>query len=202
MTGYRLGRPSWMDPEVYPVQENLVAGFNMHGAEDPVILVDIGGSYGHDLEEFRRKHPGAPGRLILQDLPRVLEKVTDLQEDIEMLPYDFLTPQPVRGARAYYIHAVLHNYPDDRCFEIIEQIKGAMKPGYSKLLINEHIIPVMGANWESTYLELYMMVLLSARERTEDDWRNLLEKRCGLRICKFWNPGSGVEGIIECELPL
>ncbi|KAH6975692.1 S-adenosyl-L-methionine-dependent methyltransferase [Ilyonectria destructans] len=201
MGGYRLGRPSWMDPEVYPVQDNLISDFDHEGDNrKPVMLVDIGGSYGHDLAEFRRKYPDAPGRLILQDLPRVLDKITSLEEDIERMPYDFLTPQPIKGARAYYTHQILHDYPDDKCVEIVKQVKEAMIPGYSKFLLNEHVIPAMGANWEATYLDMYMMVMFSARERTEDDWRELLEKRCGLEICKFWDPGHGVEAIIECQL--
>ncbi|KAH8661162.1 S-adenosyl-L-methionine-dependent methyltransferase [Ilyonectria robusta] len=201
MGGYRLGRPSWMDPEVYPVQDNLISDFDHEGDNGkPVMLVDIGGSYGHDLAEFRCKYPNAPGRLILQDLPRVLDKITNLEGDIERMPHDFLTPQPIKGARAYYMHQILHDYPDDKCVEIVKQVKEAMIPGYSKLLLNEHVIPAMGANWEATYLDVYMMVLFSARERTEDDWRELLEKRCGLKICKFWDPGNGVEAIIECKL--
>ncbi|KAJ5092114.1 S-adenosyl-L-methionine-dependent methyltransferase [Penicillium alfredii] len=215
MGGFRLGRPSWMDEEVFPVEANLLTGFdttktitnnnNRNGNSknnDPVLLVDIGGSYGHDLEEFHRKHPHAPGRLILQDLPRTIDQISQLDSRIEAMPYDFLTPQPIHGARAYYLHQILHDYPDDRCVEIIEQVKRAMTPGYSKLLINEHVIPATGADWEATYLDLYLMVAFSARERTVEDWRNLLEKRCGLVISRFWDPGHGVEGVIECELPV
>ncbi|PHH92320.1 hypothetical protein CDD83_7909 [Cordyceps sp. RAO-2017] len=164
------------------------------------MLVDVGGGYGHDLEEFHGKYPDAPGRLVLQDLARVLDKVHRRSAAIQYMEYDFLTEQPVWGARAYYLHQILHDYPDERCADIVERVKGAMKPGYSKLLINEHIIPDVGASWEATYLDIYMMTLFSARERTENEWRNLLEKRCGMKILAFWNPGSGVEGIIECEL--
>ena len=151
--------------------------------------------------EFLSKFPNAPGRLILQDLSRVLDKITALDERIERMPYNFLEEQPVKGARAYYTHQILHDYPDDKCVEIVKRVKEAMVPGYSKFLLNEHVIPAMGANWEATYLDIYMMVMFSARERTVDDWRNLLEKRCGLKICNFWDPGHGVEAIIECEVP-
>lgn len=190
-----------MDQEVYPVRESLIEGLE-GGAdgEPPVLLVDIGGGYGHDLIEFQTKYPDPPGRLILQDLPRVLDKINDLPEGIELVPYDFNESQPIQGARAYYMHQILHDYPDDECVKIVERMKEAMKPGYSKLLVNEHIIPAIGANWEATYLDMYMMVLLSSRERSEKDWRCLLEDRCGLRICNFWNPGNGVEGVIECEI--
>jgi len=95
MGGYRQGRPSWMDAGFYPVQERLVDGANT-GPED-VLLVDIGGNLGHDLDEFRRKHPDAPGRLILQDLPPVLSQIKELDSKIERMEYDFYTEQPIKG---------------------------------------------------------------------------------------------------------
>jgi len=76
-----------------------------------------------------------------------------------------------------------------------------MKPGHSRLLINEHIIPRAGSHWEVTYMDVYMMALYGARERTEAEWRDLLEGKCGLRISGIWNPENGVEGVIECVLP-
>ena len=88
------------------------------------------------------------------------------------------------------MHYILHDYPDHRWIGIVEQIKGAMTPGYNKLLINENIIPAMGGNWEVTYLDLYIMVLISAWKRTVDVWHDSLEICCGLRVCKFWERES------------
>lgn len=51
MGGYRQGRPSWMDPDFFPVQERLIEG--MDATQNDLLLVDIGGGFGHDLEEFR-----------------------------------------------------------------------------------------------------------------------------------------------------
>lgn len=51
MSGYRQGRPSWMDRDFYPVKERLVKG--MDASKDAVMLVDVGGGHGHDIEEFR-----------------------------------------------------------------------------------------------------------------------------------------------------
>lgn len=48
MSGYRQGRPSWMDPDFYPVEERLFADMDTEG----VLLVDVGGGQGHDLAEF------------------------------------------------------------------------------------------------------------------------------------------------------
>ncbi|KAK0637084.1 S-adenosyl-L-methionine-dependent methyltransferase [Bombardia bombarda] len=201
MGGYRLGRPAWMDPTVYPVQDNLITNFDTSSSSsDPVFLIDIGGNYGHDLERFLDKWPSVPGRIMLQDQQSVLDNVPATLGGgrIEKFAHDFFTPQPVKGARAYYLHHILHDWPDDKCVEIVTNLKGAMTPGYSKLLVNEHVIPSVGASWEATYLDLYMMFLFGARERTEDDWKALLEGKCGLKIEKIWNPGNGVEGIIEC----
>ena len=104
------------------------------------------------------------------------------------------------GARAYYLHSILHDWPDEICVKIIDRVKEAMKPGYSKLLINENVLTGTGASWEATSLDLLMMTLFSSKERSETDWKELLVGKCGLKICKIWYGGSGVESVIECEL--
>ena len=105
----------------------------------------------------------------------------------------------VTGARAYYMHSVLHDWPDDVCESNLSRVKEAMKPGYSKQLINENVIPTTGAWWESSALDMTMLALLSARERTEADWYELVEKRAGLKIVNIWSAGRGVESLIEVE---
>jgi hypothetical protein len=96
MTAYHQGRPSWMDVGFYPVPE-LAQGV---AAED-VLLVDVGGGVGHDLAEFRRKWPGVPGRLVLQDLGDVIEQARvmnrETERGVEATVHDFFTEQPVKG---------------------------------------------------------------------------------------------------------
>ncbi|KAK3291164.1 S-adenosyl-L-methionine-dependent methyltransferase [Chaetomium fimeti] len=208
MGGYRQGRPSWMDADFYPVQARLIQGLDTAPTtatpHNPVLLVDIGGGLGHDLAEFRRKHPRAPGRLVLQDVPAVIAQTgpsAGLDAAIETMVYDFHTEQPIVGARAYYMHSVLHDWPDEVCGNILGRVAAAMRPGYSRLLINENVIPGTGADWQATALDLMMLSLLSSRERTETDWRRLLED-AGLRVLKIWGSDkqNGVESLIECEL--
>lgn len=74
---------------------------------------------------------------------------------------------PLTGARAYFMHSVLHDSPDADCRRILQHIAAAMKVGYSKLLINENVIPDMGASWQITSLDWIMMGLAASRERTE-----------------------------------
>jgi hypothetical protein len=44
-----------------------------------------------------------------------------------------------------------------------------------------------------------MMALASAQERTESEWRDLIES-CGLKISGIYNKGQGNEGLIEVVL--
>ncbi|KAI8300769.1 O-methyltransferase mpaG [Colletotrichum sp. SAR11_240] len=129
MGAYRQGRPSWMDKGFYPVKERLLDGFDH--SEDGVLLVDVGGSFGHDIDEFRKKYPKAPGRLVLQDLPSVINQIDKLDNTIERMGHDFFDEQPIKGARAYYMHSVLHDWPDIKCEEILARTTAAMKHGYS-----------------------------------------------------------------------
>lgn len=75
-----------------------------------------------------------------------------------------------------------------------------MKPGYSRLLLNENVTPNIGAHWETTGLDMMMLTLFSAEERTSAAWHDLIERRAGLKIVKIWDGGKGVESVIECEL--
>ncbi|KKK23147.1 hypothetical protein AOCH_002289 [Aspergillus ochraceoroseus] len=198
MGAYHQGRPSWMDADFFPVAQGLVKGMK-HDA-DSVLLVDIGGGKGHDLEEFRRKHPTAPGGLILQELPVVIDEIQgSIAPTFTPMVYDFFTEQPIKGARAYFLHSILHNWSDESCRKILARVTAAMEPGYSKLLVNEIVIANTGADWQETALDLMMMNMLSSQERNEAEWKQLFQS-AGLKVVKIWSHEQGVESLIECEL--
>ncbi|THC99181.1 hypothetical protein EYZ11_001356 [Aspergillus tanneri] len=96
MSTYHLGRPSWIDDGFYPIEERLIRIAS--SSPEDVLIVDVGGSLGHDLSEFRRKFLQAPGRLVLQDLPTMLSQVENLDTDIELMAHDFFKVQPVKSA--------------------------------------------------------------------------------------------------------
>lgn len=78
-----------------------------------MLLVDVGGNMGRDVKMFRNAFRDAAGRVVLQDLAPIIEagpkdELTAL--GIELMAYDPLTPQPVQGARAYYLHYTLRMY--------------------------------------------------------------------------------------------
>jgi hypothetical protein len=101
MGGRREGQPGWLD--VYPVEAELAGKITANS----VLLVDIGGNQGHDLTTFRERYPKLAGRLILQDLPEPIDKISPPLEGIEVMPYDFFTPQPVKGR--FYPNISLEN---------------------------------------------------------------------------------------------
>ncbi|KAJ5089581.1 hypothetical protein N7532_008265 [Penicillium argentinense] len=197
MSAYHQGRPSWMDVGFYDVPRLV----KMDVGDKDALLVDVGGSVGHDLSEFRRKWPDASGRLVLQDLPEVLEQARSmsLHESIEIMEHDFITEQPVKGARAYYMHSVLHDWTDENCVKILKNIVPAMKCGHSKKLINENFIPETNAYWETTSSDIIMMADFASTERTAGDWHALIGA-VGLKFSKIWTAQRGVESLIECEL--
>ena len=143
-------------------------------------------------------------KLVLQDLQVVLNdaKAKNLDPSIELMAFDFLAEQPVKGARAYFMHWIMHDWPDEVCRRILGRLVEAMKPGYSRILIFDVVIPNTGAYWESTACDMLMMTQLAALERSEDQWHELIEEAgLGLKIHKFWRCGqAAVENVIEVEL--
>lgn len=74
-----------------------------------------------------------------------------------------------------------------------------MTPGYSKLLINENVIPATGADWEATALDIIMTTVFCSKERTRQDWDSIVEK-AGLKVVKVWSSANSGVSLIECEL--
>lgn len=97
------------------------------------------------------------------------------------------------------MHSCLHDWPDSKAHDILTSLKPGLIKGYSKLLINENVIPDKGAHWVSTGLDMVMMANFSASERTEQNWRVLLET-AGFKIVKIWTYEPGTESLIEAEL--
>lgn len=175
--------------------------------------------------EFHERHPERAGaRLILQDTESVL-KTADVPADIEIMPYDFFKEQPVKGARAYYFHRVVrfgsskhhylttqvliryssltdspnfqfHDWTDDKCCEILLALKPALIPGYSRVLIQDNVIPAQGASLTQTAADLLMMCGFAGRERFEGTFRDLFES-VGMKVTGIWTRVPGEESVVE-----
>lgn len=70
-----------------------------------------------------------------------------------------------------------------------------MKAGYSKLLINDWVLPEEGSPLYPSLLDINMLALFSSMERTVGQFTELLESE-GFTIVEFHTvPGN--EGLIE-----
>ena len=74
-----------------------------------------------------------------------------------------------------------------------------MRKGYSKLLINDILIPESKASLFVAGMDFAMMTLLAGTERTPTQWEALLES-AGLQIIKVWQVNESAEAIIEATL--
>lgn len=191
VASYRTTRIPWTS--VYTTKDI------MEGYEQGPLLVDIGGSKGDDLERFRLMHPGSGSHLYLEDLPAVLETAT-CGAEIRRIPHNFFEPQPIRGARTYYLHSILHDWNDDEALAILRHIRDAMTPGYSKLLVNDIMLPESGATRFQTSVDMQMWVMTSARERTEEEFGRIF-MQAGLEIVKIWRSVLSVTTIVELAIP-
>ncbi|CEJ62264.1 hypothetical protein PMG11_10767 [Penicillium brasilianum] len=191
MASRRQGKPMWFD--VYPVERLLGHAVP---CEDTVFLVDVGGNQGHDLSKFRQRYPHLPGKLVLQDLPKVVKGVSGREARIDVMAYSFLDAQPIRGARVYYFRSIFHDWPDHICQQILRNTMSAMAADYSRILIVDFVLSDTNAPLLQASLDIQMMSIGAGVERSKTQWRDLLHS-VGLEISGIWNQSPGMESVIE-----
>ncbi|KAI1208247.1 S-adenosyl-L-methionine-dependent methyltransferase [Annulohypoxylon truncatum] len=177
---FRYGLPTIFD--AFDIKDEI----GQNSTDSTILFVDVAGASGHQCVAFKQRYPELPGRIILQDRPEVIQQVKSSPlpgfERIEAQPHDIFKPQPIIGARAYYLRAILHNWPDDKCIEILQNIKAGMTEE-SKILIDDMVLPERGAHWRATQFDFIMYSYFGAMERSRAQWEVLLDK-AGLQILK------------------
>jgi hypothetical protein len=162
-----------------------------------VFVVDVGGGQGQFLSRIIQEHPYLPGRKVLQDQPSVAAGAAK-DALFESQGYDFFTPQPIQGAKYYHFRGIFLNWPDDSCVTILKNTQAAMIAGYSRILIEDFILPEYGVGVKEASLDLNMWVHVG-KQRTGEEWKALLAK-AGLKVVRTLMPEAGVRGIIEADL--
>lgn len=161
------------------------------GEREEVVLVDVGGGFGHQCAGLLGAFPGQlKGKLVLQDLPQTIAMFPPpaqaglAQGGVVVQAHDFFAPQPVKGARFYYLRNVMHDWPDEKCVEILKNLADAFaEDGSSQILIDEMVLPDEGVPWQAASIDLTMMASLGSRERTVSEWRGLVG-RAGLEVLR------------------
>ena len=102
-------------------------------------------------------------------------------------------------ARAYYMRNIMHDWPDDQCIKILQNIMSTMTTE-SVILIDEMIISDVNAHWRATQLDIILMACLAAQERTKKQWYQLLEA-AGLKIIDIYTYATELRGGIIVAVP-
>ncbi|TGO37663.1 hypothetical protein BHYA_0092g00460 [Botrytis hyacinthi] len=196
MQSFNDGHKNFLD--IYPAMDRLAAGASTDS--EAVMMVDVGGGQGHQAIAMKKKFPDLPGRYIVTDLAHGLPVERDESTGVEFLVHDFMTEMPVKGARLYYLRYISHDWPQAVLIQILNHIRRAMKPGYSKVIINDWIIPAEGASRFMTAQDLNMMAVGGGMERTQALHEEYIAA-AGFKISGIWKADDDIsESVIECEI--
>jgi hypothetical protein len=98
------------------------------------------------------------------------------------LPFPFLNAGFVNAAdyvKVYYFRWIMHNYSTPYAIKILKNLIPALKPG-ARILINDHCLLEPGQEnpWDERVMrrmDMVMLTLLNAQERTEAEYRELFK---------------------------
>jgi len=165
-------------------------------------VVDVGGGYGMLLAAILAGSPEIRGKVF--DLPHCQEGATRLLEErgvagrAEFVAGSFFESVPA-GADAYILKSVIHDWDDERSLTIFKNCRAAMNND-ARLLIIEPTVPerVGSSSHDGVIVgsDLNMLVMTGGRERTEAEFRALLEA-AGLRIAQIVTAPPSAFGVIE-----
>jgi hypothetical protein len=148
-------------------------------------LVDIAGGHGLLLAAILKANPHLQG--ILFDLPFVIENAGELLESEGVaartvkISGNFFESVPA-DADAYMMKHIIHDWDDEQSMRILQSIRRAMNEN-SKVLIVEMIVPTGNDPSPAKGLDLVMLTMEGGKERTEKEYRELLEA-AGLRLTR------------------
>ena len=140
-------------------------------------LTDVGGGLGALMAEILIANPLMKG--VVADIPSVIQKARKiiqfrgLEDRCKAVECDFFKEIPA-GSDGYLMSHILHNWSEEQCKIILRNCHKAMK-FESKLLVVEMLIPPGNQPSIAKLLDLEMLVTTGGRERTEKEFKSLLE---------------------------
>jgi hypothetical protein len=208
-----LGMPifDWLarHPEEASLFSETMVSF--HGAEPAAVaaaydfsatttVVDVGGATGNLLAAILDKHSGCRG--VLYDLPHVVRDAPKLIQShgladrVSIESGSFFERVP-EGGDAYLLSHIIHDWTEEQCLKILGHCRRAMKPT-SRVLIIEMVLPAGNVPHPGKMLDMMMLVGPGGQERTEPEYRDLLNK-AGLRLTKVVPTDSAVS-VVEAVI--
>lgn len=161
-----------------PVTRDLVASDVFAGAGT---VVDVGGGIGTVVAALLQSHHELSA--VLYERPPVAELAREYLSErgvldrCEIMTGDFFTSVP-DGGDLYVLKSVLHDWDDDRCLTILRNCRAAMHSD-ARLAIVDFVLPQRMTAEPSlvpgALLDLIMLTYAGGRERTEPEFRTLLD---------------------------
>lgn len=161
-------------------------------------IVDIAGGHGLLLATILERNPYLRGTLY--EMPHVLEGASSgplksLLERCTLISGDMFSSVPP-GADAYIMKHIIHDWPDDRCVQLLKACRKGVNSGGRLLVVDSVIQP--GNDFSlGKFLDLQMLIFPSGCERTEKQFRDLFAA-AGWRLSRIIPtaaPDSVVEGV-------
>ncbi len=151
----------------------VVAGYDFSAYPT---IVDVGGGPGPLLAAILAGAPASRG--VLYDLPGVVADAPSLLREhnvadrVHIAEGSFFDRIPA-GGDVYILKNIIHDWPDEKAAQILRNVRAAAGPRATVLLV-EFVIPRHDRDFPGKWVDLEMLLNLGARERTADEYRDLL----------------------------
>lgn len=140
-------------------------------------VLDVGGADGTLLTQLLRTNPAAEGTVL--DLAHVVPAVdavakeAGLEHRLDAVAGNFFESVP-GGYDTYVMSMILHDWDDEGARRILANIAADAEPG-ARVVALELVVPPGDAPHMSKMIDLTMLGMLTGKERTEPEFRELVE---------------------------
>jgi hypothetical protein len=159
-------------------------------------IVDVAGGRGLLLATILERHPAMQGTLY--EMPHVLEgaktgALKPMMNRCTLASGDMFSSVPA-PTDAYIMKHIIHDWPDPQCIQLLQACRKGVNPG-GKLLVVDCVIQPGNQFSPSKFLDVQMLIFPGGRERTEPEFRALLEA-AGWKLSRII-PTAAVDSIVE-----
>ncbi|HZS29864.1 MAG TPA: methyltransferase [Gaiellaceae bacterium] len=147
--------------------ERRVERLDSAGWRGAETVVDVGGGNGTHLRALLERYPEMRG--IVFDLPETVRDEASFPERLTFVEGSFFESVP-RGD-VHVLSTILHDWPDEDARRILQTIRASAG---DRLVLVEAVVGPGNEQSGTKWLDLLMLVVSGGRERTEEQWRELL----------------------------
>ncbi|MDG4763505.1 methyltransferase [Solwaraspora sp. WMMD406] len=153
-----------------------IAAIQRYQFEEEAAVIDVGGGDGRLIASILARYPRMSG--VLQDLPETVQQAKDnlaragVADRCTLIGESFFDSVP-SGGDVYILSRVLHDWNDENALKILETVRAAMS-AHARLVLVESVLRPAEGDIRSVLADLLMLVVLGGKERTEDEWTELL----------------------------